>query len=81
MIQITPLPVPQAPQATQPAQAVTNVLPQVQGQAAAPIGPSAVVPTPRAEKGQKTKGSADKEKDRADTSHKGKRGGSVNMSV
>ncbi len=81
MIQVIPPPVPPSPQGSSLTQTITNVLPQVQGQAAAPISAKAVTPTSRSERGQKVRGNSEKERGEGETPDKGDRGGSVNISV
>jgi hypothetical protein len=77
-MQITPLPTPPLPTAL-PQEAVTKAIPQVQAEAVAQsLISRAVDPSPRSEKGHKSRSNGDKAKGGASDSNRGKK---VNLRV
>ncbi len=83
-MQITPVNLPPTPSAALPPQTITNVLPEVQAQAAQPISNAAITPSGSAEKKQKAQ---NKDKDKRATGQDDemppdpKRGHQLNISV
>ena len=76
-MQVPPVPAPLVPGAT-PQETVARTLPQIQAQASAPVTQRAIDPSPRSERGKKTRSNSDKKKG---GSGDGQRGSSVNIRV
>jgi len=77
---VTPLQAPVIPAAL-PTDAA-RIVPQIQAQAAAPLTPRAVDPSPRSERGSESRSNGDKAKGgQGGYGETGKRGGSVNIRV
>lgn len=77
-MQVPPLPVPVAPNAL-PTEAAKTV-PHVQAQASVPVTQRAIDPSPKSERGNKTRSNGDRAKG-GKGSDTDKRGGSVNLRV
>jgi hypothetical protein len=77
-MQVPPIPAPVLPGAL-PQDAVAKTLPQIQAQSGAPVIQRAVDPSPRSERGKKSRSNGDKGK--GGSSGGGQRGGSVNIRV
>jgi hypothetical protein len=80
LMQVPPIPAPTVPGAM-PQDAVAKTLPQVQAQSGAPVIQRAIDPSPRSERGNKSRSRGDKGKGGGSSSGGNQRGGSVNIRV